>query len=159
MKTTKGMSEEAYKAHQTRIHRPAERAELVGKLTAAFGSSDVMTFPLAPFLKKPGKYSNTKVVAPEGTFDSKKEYARWTSLRCLQDMGAIENLERQVVYELAPSVVIRGRKRPPLRFIADFRYVENGKTVVEDSKGFQTPVYKAKRHLMKSVHGIEVKET
>ena len=159
MKTTKGMSEEAYKAHQTRIHRPAERAELVGKLTAAFGSSDVMTFPLAPFLKKPGKYRNTKVVAPEGTFDSKREYARWTSLRALQDMGAIENLERQVVYELAPSVVIQGRKRPPLRYVCDFRYLENGVVKIEDSKGVVTEGYRIKRHLLKAFHNIDIKET
>jgi len=41
---------------------------------------------------------------------------------------------------------------------ADFRYVdENGKTVVEDAKGRQTDAFRIKRHLMKSVHNIDVR--
>ena len=62
-----------------------------------------------------------------------------------------------------------GRKRPELRYVADFVYWEidqarkndfqNGKWIVEDVKGILTPVYRIKRHLMMSVHGIEIRET
>ena len=45
--------------------------------------------------------------------------------------------------------------------MADFVYtdVETGETVVEDTKGFRTDVYKIKRKLMLKVHGIKIKET
>ena len=47
------------------------------------------------------------------------------------------------------------------KYVADFVYtdVETGETVVEDTKGFRTDVYKIKRKLMLKVHGIKIKET
>lgn len=105
------------------------------------------------------KYGARKVVVDGETFDSMREYRRWTDLRHLQKRGEIANLERQVKYELAPSVKFSGEKKAKaaLRYFADFRYIdENGKTVVEDAKGRQTEAFRIKRHLMKSVHGIDV---
>lgn len=64
--------------------------------------------------------------------------------------------------ELAPAVRLHGEKRlkPALRYVADFRYYyfdpRLGHFVVEDTKGRDTPVSRIKRHLMKSVHGIDV---
>lgn len=101
------------------------------------------------------KYHAIKV----GKYASKREANRALQLRILERAGKISDLQEQVVFELAPSVVIQGRKRPPLRYIADFVYVENGKPIVEDAKGFLNDVYRVKRHLMKSVHGIDILET
>lgn len=92
-------------------------------------------------------------------WDSKREYARWQELTLLQMAGEIRELERQVPYELAPAVKVQGRRRPPLRFFADFRYRDAlGRVVVEDAKGMRTETYVVKRHLMKSVHGIDIVE-
>ena len=91
-------------------------------------------------------------------YASKKEADRAFSLRILAGAGCITDLREQVVYELAPSVVIQGRKRPPLRYIADFVYRNDGKQVVEDVKGMITPAYRIKRHLMKAIHGIDIYE-
>ena len=45
-------------------------------------------------------------------------------------------------------------------YIADFVYTdENGKTVVEDAKGFRTKDYIIKRKLLLYMHGIRIKET
>jgi hypothetical protein len=58
--------------------------------------------------------------------------------------------------------VINGRKKPPLRYFADFTYfdVQKNSKIVEDFKGgVLDPVYKVKRHLMKSVHGIDILES
>ena len=101
------------------------------------------------------KYGNK----PTNGFASKREAKRATELEALQAAGVISHLRYQVKYELAPSVVIGGRKRPPLRYFADFVFVEDGKEVIEDSKGHRTDVYKIKRHLMASVHGIYIRET
>ena len=107
------------------------------------------------------KYFAKKVNDPDhGKFDSKDEFARFKMLLLLERVGEVTNLRRQVVYQLAPAVVIKGRKRPPLRYIADFVYAEVDKEVVEDVKGGPiTEGFRIKRHLMKSVHGIEIRET
>lgn len=92
-------------------------------------------------------------------YSSKKESARADALKLLQRAGVISDLREQVVYVLAPSVVIQGRKRPPLRYIADFVYVEDGKEIINDVKGKITEGYRIKRHLMASVLGIQILET
>ena len=43
-------------------------------------------------------------------------------------------------------------------YIADFVYTENGKIVVEDTKGLRTKDYIIKRKLMLYVHNIRVRE-
>ncbi|WP_244785437.1 DUF1064 domain-containing protein [Cupriavidus pauculus] len=92
-------------------------------------------------------------------FDSRREMERYSRLLTLERAGEIEQLERQVVFILAPAVVIDGRKRPPLRYVADFTYVERGAKAktVEDVKGVVTKEYRIKRHLM-AVMGFEIKE-
>lgn len=114
-----------------------------------------------PMERRQQKYSNERIVDQDGTkFDSKAEHRRWHHLLLQQRAKVIRNLERQVVYELAPGVTIAGRRRPPLRYIADMRYIDvaTGKTVVEDVKGAVTPEFRIKRHLMAWVHGIEIRE-
>lgn len=91
----------------------------------------------------------------DGWFDSQRELKRWEELRLLERAGKITNLRRQVPYELIPK---SGRLRK-IVFVADFVYEENGKEVVEDSKGFRNRLYMLKWRLMLWVHGIEVLET
>lgn len=105
------------------------------------------------------KYRNTRVWTDEwGWFDSKRELERWHELRLLERAGQIQELDRQVTFELAPGVILDGRKRPPMRFVADFVYEERGNKIVADAKGFRTQGYRLKRHLMKAFFGIEVLE-
>ena len=119
-------------------------------------------------LAKPSKYGNKKTVIDGIEFDSKREAARWQQLRLFERAGKICELERQVVFELAPSVQYAGKRvTPALRYVADFTYFEestsrggpNPRYTVEDSKGMRTKEYKIKRHLMLAVHKIEVLET
>lgn len=110
--------------------------------------------------KKPHKYGARSVVIDGIRFPSKREGDRWLALKLRQVLGEIRDLERQVSYQLAPSVRIAGEKRarPALRFTVDFKYVEvaSGKTVHEDSKGFADTAFRIRQHLMKSVHGVDV---
>ena len=109
------------------------------------------------------KYRNTKTQAYGMTFDSKAEARRYGELLMLENIDVIRMLCRQVPYELAPSVRLHGekRKRPAVRYIADFQYydVAGGRVIVEDTKGIDTPVSRLKRHLMATVRGIEVRLT
>lgn len=84
--------------------------------------------------KAPGsKYGNKKIVAADGTkFDSLAELHRWSHLQMLERGGHISDLRRQVVFEMVPSVKFAGaaRARPAIRYIADFVYLEDRKSVV-----------------------------
>ncbi len=103
------------------------------------------------------KYRNKKTVFDGVPFDSKREAARYAVLKLLERGKVITDLQMQVPFILAPSVIVAGRKKPPLKYIADFVYMENGKQVIEDVKGVLTDVYVIKRHLM-MVNGYEIKE-
>ena len=117
-----------------------------------------MTLTVSPRRRK---YGNHKVSVDGLTFDSKAEYRYWLHCLIRAKSKEIFNLERQVVYVLAPAVVINGRKRPALRYIADMQWNEkspDGNLVVADVKGTVTPEYRIKRHLMMTVHGISIRE-
>jgi len=105
------------------------------------------------------KYNNAKY----NGYDSKKEAKRAAELKLLEKAGVISNLQEQVVYELIPSQyrIVNGKKKcieRAIKYIADFQYVENGNTVVEDAKGFRTDVYRIKKKLMLYFHDIQIKE-
>lgn len=107
------------------------------------------------------KYHSKKIARDGITFDSKKEYERFRELKQLESAGEIEDLRRQVSFELIPSQrdpKTRKVIERPCRYIADFAYTKDGEWVVEDTKGFRTADYIIKRKLMLYVHGIRVKE-
>ena len=115
-------------------------------------------------MKRPHKYGAKRTKVGDLTFDSAREAKRWAELLLLQRAGKISQLERQVVYVLAPSVKLHGEARfkPALRYVADFRYYvpETGETIVEDVKSPATAkesAFRIKLHLMKSVHSINVR--
>lgn len=106
------------------------------------------------------KYGARKVTVDGETFDSTKEYRRYKELLLLQRAGKISDLRRQVPFELIPAQRVDGKVvERACVYKADFVYHQDGKDVVEDSKGFKTPEYKLKKKLMLYVHGIRIKET
>ncbi len=76
------------------------------------------------------KYKNKKVVLNGITFDSQKEARRYRDLSLLERAGEINDLELQKAFILAESVKFESepRRKP------------------------------AVKHLMKSVHGLEIRE-
>lgn len=111
-----------------------------------------------PAPPKKSKLRNQPVTVDGIRFHSKREANRYCQLKIMEKAGAISGLHLQVEYILAPSVEINGRKKPPLRYFADFVYMEHGVKVVEDAKGHRTDVYKIKRHLVKHIHGVDIRE-
>lgn len=99
------------------------------------------------------KYGAQPVEVDGRRFASKREAARYLLLKARAAAGEIEGLELQPRYPL----VVNGVKVAV--YVADFRYREAGTLVVEDTKGFRTPIYRLKRKLMKAIHGIDVRET
>ncbi len=121
-------------------------------------------------MKPRNKYHSKKITVNGNTFDSQKEYRRFFELSLLLRAGAITELKRQVEFELIPAqrepdtVGVRGGVKQgkviehAVKYVADFVYKENGKLVVEDTKGFRTKDYIIKRKLMLWVHKIKIKE-
>ncbi len=109
------------------------------------------------------KYNAQRIEKDGMKFDSVKEYKRYIELTARMQRGEISELQCQVKFELAPKVKIAGEKRakPALRYFADFTYIENGVLVVEDVKSAVTrklASYRNKKHLMKTVHDIDIRE-
>ncbi len=101
------------------------------------------------------KYGAKAVVTADGQrFDSQREYARWRELELLEHAGKIAHLRRQVRY---PLNAINGEV--VAWYVADFIYEQDGKLVMEDTKGFKTPLYRLKRKWIKAEYGIEILET
>lgn len=98
------------------------------------------------------KFGNKKTVVDGIKFDSKAEATRYSTLKILQAAGVVTELQLQVPYILT----VNGMK--VCKYVADFVYRIDGRTVVEDVKGVRTPEYKLKRKLMLAVFGIEIQE-
>lgn len=120
--------------------------------------------------KKGNKLHAEKVdmTMPDGTlmhFDSKREARRYMDLWLMQRAREITNLRTQVTYPLLPKQVHPdGTKERAIDYVADFVYEKDGKTVVEDSKGFRNTasaayrVFVMKRKMMLYFHGVTVRE-
>ncbi|MEE1352145.1 MAG: DUF1064 domain-containing protein [Clostridia bacterium] len=119
------------------------------------------------------KYYNKKCTVNGIIFDSRKEARRYQELLLLQRAGAIKSLQRQVKYVLIPAQYEsferygkNGQELTPGKklierecaYVADFIYEEDGKTVIEDTKGMKTKDYIIKRKLMLYTHGIRIRE-
>ncbi len=87
-------------------------------------------------------------------FDSKGEAKRFVQLKLLEASGLLWNLELQPSYTLS----VNGEKIATYR--ADFSYSTEEGEIVEDFKGFKTPLYKHKRkHFIKEYPHLTHKET
>ena len=88
-------------------------------------------------------------------FPSQKEAYRYLELKLLERAGVIQDLRLQVPFVLLP----KSKYGRAVTYKADFVYIEDGKQVVEDAKGYRTDLYKLKRRLMLELLGIKIRET
>jgi len=104
--------------------------------------------------KRKSKYNAEPVTIDGIRFDSKAEGKRYTELKLLERAGEISGLELQ------PKFIITVNGFKICEYNADFRYVRDGKIVVEDVKSepTKTPVYRLKKKLVYALHGVEITE-
>lgn len=105
------------------------------------------------------KYHAKRTTVDGITFDSRREADRYLVLKGKEEDGLIEDLRKQVRYELIPAFDVDGRHYRPVFYVADFVYVEDGKEVVEDVKGMRTDVYRLKSKLFARRYGKVIRET
>nr|DAF47313.1 MAG TPA: Endonuclease [Siphoviridae sp. ctylc9] len=93
------------------------------------------------------KYRNRKIVVDNIKFDSVLEANRYRELMLLQRAKEISNLRLQVPFILQEGFKKNGKTHREIKYIADFVYEERGQTVVEDTKGICTEVFRIKQKL------------
>lgn len=99
------------------------------------------------------KYRAVKTTVDGIVFDSKREALRYQELKLLFRSGKIRNLELQPKLDF----LIGGEK--VFTYYPDFIYFdEDGSRVVEDVKGFRTPVYRLKKKLIEAQFNLEIRE-
>lgn len=119
-------------------------------------------------LRRPHKYRAKATVVDGIRFHSKREAARYQELRLLEKAGEIWDLELQPTFPLcAPSTTgtIGGAVKALAgtfdgrigEYRADFAYHDRSGRIVEDTKGYDTPLSKWKRKHVKAQYGIDVR--
>ena len=98
---------------------------------------------------KQNKYRNKEISIAGQIFQSKLEAKRYKQLALLEKAGEIKDLKMQVKYELQEAFTKNGKTYRKIEYIADFVYYDNKlkKTIVEDTKGIKTDVFKIKQKL------------
>lgn len=102
------------------------------------------------------KYHAEKSECDGIIFDSKKERDRYAELKQMEKAGIISDLELQPRFELQEPFMCDGKKERSINYIADFKYSQGGRVIVEDVKGKRTDVYKLKRKLFLYRYGDKV---
>lgn len=114
------------------------------------------------------KHKNKKTIRVLGkqkfVFDSLKEAKRFDELILLLKTKKISGLSVQPEFLLCEKQKHNNITYPKVKYVADFKYIENGKTVVEDVKSSHTSrlaTYRVKIKWFLSIYGSELifKET
>lgn len=108
------------------------------------------------------KYRAIRTTVDGITFDSKREANRYSELKMMEKAGIINSLKLQPEFKCQ----INGKKI--CTYKADFEYLmvdeegpdgQIGYYIVEDVKGFKTPVYRLKKKLVEACYpGTVIKE-
>ena len=115
------------------------------------------------------KYHAQPQVVDNIRFASQKEARRYRELKLLEKAGMIARLKLQQRFELcAPKTNLRGDVTDPEwmktvgHYVADFCYdeltLEATQFVIEDVKGFKTPLYRWKKKHVEAQYGITIRE-
>jgi len=107
------------------------------------------------------KYGAKKIEVDGHVFPSKKEGRRYLQLKAMQQAGEISGLELQPEFELLPAFRdVTGERHRAIKYRADFKYRDSsGVIIIEDTKGYQTAVFKIKRKLFCHRYDYELRLT
>ena len=145
-------SDLAHRTVQKSRRRPLERARIEYEARSAETQA------------RGSKYRNVRVVVNGERFDSQREAAYWQGLLARQAAGEITHLERQVHIPLYCPIMapdgfpIPGSTSQVATYVADFTWVESGKTVICDAKGKRLPMYTLKKRWLYAQNGIAILE-
>jgi len=102
------------------------------------------------------KYRAKPEIVDGVRFASKREAKRYRELKLLELGGFVTELELQPKFKLGPDdapILYRSDRCPNGRravYLADFRYRQDGQTIIEDVKGIDTPLSRLKRAIVEA---------
>lgn len=112
---------------------------------------------------KNSKHKNKKATRILGkqqfVFDSQKEAERFDELYLLLKAKKISNLVVQPEFLLCDTQRHNGVTYPKVKYVSDFKYIQNAKTIVEDVKSSHTArisTYRVKIKWFLSIYGNEI---
>lgn len=117
-------------------------------------------------LKKPSKYRAQPTVVDGIRFASQKEARRYGELKLLEKAGEIHGLVLQPAFGLHATATDTRRTFQVGWYKADFEYCEcrrgakceRTRVVVEDVKGFKTPLYRWKKKHVEAQYRVTIRE-
>lgn len=108
------------------------------------------------------KYGAKATTVDNIRFASQKEARRYQELKLLEKAGAIDSLRLQPAFRLCTWHGDHSEAPCVGSYVADFAYrqrVPTGwRSVVEDVKGFKTPLYRWKKKHVEAQYGITIQE-
>ncbi len=110
---------------------------------------------------KRSKYGAVKTTVDGITFASKKEAQRYHELKLMEKAGEIRALILQPIFTLRVDEIEIGAYRADFRYETKLFSAQKGWTwqlVVEDVKGFKTPLYRWKKRHVEIQYAITIKE-
>jgi hypothetical protein len=109
--------------------------------------------------RRPPKYHAQPTMVDGIRFASKKEARRYGELKLLEKAGEIHSLRVQPSFDLDVIGGFVNRVNIGV-YRADFDYFDRRKDtrVVEDVKGFKTPLYRWKKKHVEAQYGISITE-
>ena len=81
-----------------------------------------------------------------GEFGSVAEFRRYQELQILEGLRAISDLSPHPSFNLVVNDCLIGT------YTADSQYIENGKTIIEEVKGWKSRDYPLRKKLFKALH-------
>jgi len=141
---------------------PALDAQIMASIPrgTVMSAEELLAF-VARERNKRHKYGARAVVVDGIRFASTREANRYGELRMLERAGEIRDLTLQPRFELHAHLLSIVHK-PPVAigaYLADFAYVtKDGTTVIEDCKGFRTPLYRWKKKHVEAEYGVRIVE-
>ena len=101
---------------------------------------------------KEPKYKNEPGIYTGVWIQSKKEGERYLELVEMNRIGLISQLSRQPKFVLIHAFNHKYGHQKRETYSADFRYIRDGKVIIEDTKGVQTPLFKLKMKILLKNH-------
>ena len=91
----------------------------------------------------------------------KKNGRYYQQLKLMERQGLIKDVKLQVKFELQSKYKKNNKTIRAINYIADFTYfdVNKGKTIIVDTKGYRTEVYKLKKKIFEYKYpDLKIKE-
>jgi hypothetical protein len=106
--------------------------------------------------RRTNKYGAKPTVVDGRRFASKLEAARYRELKARVNAGDISDLECQIPFQVFWPGHEGDRRWLLFTYIADFSYVRDGQTVVEDTKGRVLNEFRLKKKGVMFAFGVDV---